>query len=218
MLSVPHFGKTGARRVRVISSAPYLREWLNKHPQGQMPEAYLWPGPRGEVVGYARVRYMLQEATARAKVPGKVNPHSSRHARATHLAHYLTEAQMKEYFGWVQASGMAAVYVRLSDRDVENAILRLHGKAEMAEEQEEKLVPQACSQCSVQNPATNRFCSTRGMALDGETADHMLKNDLARQQPDNLLDQLMGDEEFRGLFMRKMRDLARQRPLLPVGH
>jgi hypothetical protein len=32
-------------------------------------------GPGGDVVGYARVRYMLQEAAARAKVLKRVNPH-----------------------------------------------------------------------------------------------------------------------------------------------
>jgi hypothetical protein len=55
------------------------------------------------------------------------------------------------------------------------------------------------------------------MTLDRDTADQMLKNDLARQQADNLPDQLMGHEEFRGLFMQKIHDLAQQRPLLPVG-
>jgi ribosomal protein L40E len=124
---------------------------------------------------------------------------------------------MKEYFGWVQASAMAAVYVHLSGRDVDNAILRLHGKADMAEEQKEKMAPKVCSQCSVQNPATNRFCSACGMTLDREAADQMLKNHLARRQADSWLDQLMGDDEFRGLFMRKIHDLAQQRPLLPLG-
>jgi hypothetical protein len=56
------------------------------------------------------------------------------------------------------------------------------------------------------------------MTLDRDTADKMLKNDLARRQADSLLDQLMGDEEFRGLFMQKMRGLAQQHPLVSVGH
>jgi site-specific recombinase XerD/ribosomal protein L40E len=183
VLSVPHFGKTGARRGRIISSVPYPREWLNRHPQGEIPEAYLWPGPRGEVVGYARVRGMLREAAASAHVLKRVNPHSFRHARATHLANHLTEAQMKEYFGWVQASAMAAVYVHLSGRNVDDAILKLHGKADLAEEQEEKMVPKVCSQCSAQNPATNRFCSACGMTLDRETADQMLKSDWRGSRP-----------------------------------
>jgi hypothetical protein len=34
---------------------------------------------------------------------------------------------MKEYFGWVQSSDMASVYVHLSGRDVDSALLKLHG-------------------------------------------------------------------------------------------
>jgi len=34
---------------------------------------------------------------------------------------------MKQYFGWVQGSDMASVYVHLSGRDVDNALLKLNG-------------------------------------------------------------------------------------------
>ena len=36
---------------------------------------------------------------------------------------------MKEHFGWVQGSEMAATYVHLSGRDVDNALLKLQGLA-----------------------------------------------------------------------------------------
>src|SRR3989344_4753566 len=35
-------GKTGGRRIRVISSEPYIIEWLNKHPDKNNPRAFLW--------------------------------------------------------------------------------------------------------------------------------------------------------------------------------
>ena len=34
---------------------------------------------------------------------------------------------MKQYFGWVQGSKIASVYVHLSGRDVDKALLRLNG-------------------------------------------------------------------------------------------
>lgn len=43
------------------------------------------------------------------------------------MANYLTEAQMNDYFGWVQGSGMPSVYVHLSGRDVDDAILKANG-------------------------------------------------------------------------------------------
>lgn len=34
---------------------------------------------------------------------------------------------MKQYFGWIQDSNMASVYVHLSGRDVDNVLLKLNG-------------------------------------------------------------------------------------------
>jgi len=42
----------------------------------------------------------------------RVNPHSFRHARATHLANHLREDQMKEFSGWTQADEMGSIYVQ----------------------------------------------------------------------------------------------------------
>ena len=35
-------GKTGYRRIRLVSSVPYLAEWMNSHPFSEDPEAWLW--------------------------------------------------------------------------------------------------------------------------------------------------------------------------------
>jgi site-specific recombinase XerD len=35
-------GKTGTRRLLVVTSAPYLTDWLNVHPDRSNPRAYLW--------------------------------------------------------------------------------------------------------------------------------------------------------------------------------
>ena len=43
------------------------------------------------------------------------------------MANYLTEAQMNVYFGWVQGSDMPSIYVHLSGRDVDYAILKANG-------------------------------------------------------------------------------------------
>lgn len=43
------------------------------------------------------------------------------------MTNYLTEAQMNVYFGWVQGSDMPGVYVHLSGRDVDDAILKANG-------------------------------------------------------------------------------------------
>ena len=64
---------------------------------------------------------MLSTVAKRCGIKKRVNPHSFEHARASNLANVLTEAQMKEYLGWVGDSKMAATYVHLSGRNVDNA-------------------------------------------------------------------------------------------------
>jgi len=146
-------GKTGDRRVRIISSAPALSSWLENYEGANNPEAVLWP-PRSNnnhdtrfSAVHASVHKTLQTLAARAGIKKRVYPHLFRHSRATALANKLTEAQMKEYFGWTQASNMASVYVHLSGRDVDNALLALQGMAKPEDKKEELLKVCACPRC-----------------------------------------------------------------------
>jgi hypothetical protein len=134
-----------------------------------------------------------------------VNPHAFRHARATHLAKHLTESQMKVYFGWTQASEMAAVYVHLSCRDVDDAILQLHG-IKSKEEERDEMEPKACQRCELENPATNTLCSRCGLPLDEKTATEALRAELEQQKVGGLLEKLLKDEQFRDVLLRKIQE------------
>jgi len=117
-------GKTGWRRVRVIMSAPKLYQWIENHPLKADPNAPLWitigTNSRYKVWTYSTARTVLKKLVEKAGIKKRVYPHLFRHSRATHLANHLTEAQMKQYFGWVQGSDMASIYVHLSGRDLDN--------------------------------------------------------------------------------------------------
>ena len=70
---------------------------------------------------------MLKKLRQRAGVTKRVNPHIFRHARATLFAQHLTDAQLKQHFGWRANSRMASVYIHLSGRDLDPALARLAG-------------------------------------------------------------------------------------------
>lgn len=162
-------GKTGMRRVRIIASCPALSNWLQIHPNRNDPKAFVWIviGTRNkyEIMGYPSVLRMLKKLSKKAGISKRVNPHSFRHARATHLASLLTEAQMKEHFGWVQASDMAAIYVHLSGREVNHALLKLHGLAP-EKPQEETIRLQTCKRCGEANDPIAHFCLRCGSPLN----------------------------------------------------
>jgi hypothetical protein len=77
----------------------------------------------------------------------------------------LTEAQLKELFGWTQSSYMASIYVHMSGRDVDDALLKLHGLKEKTPEDDHQK-PTRCPRCSEINPPNFKFCGKCGMALD----------------------------------------------------
>ena len=140
-----------------------------------------------------------------------MNPHMFRHSRATHLACHLTEAQMKEYFGWVQASRMAAIYVHLSGRDVDHALLKLHGiKTDKGDQQPDQLESKPCSRCKTINPCTGRYCSLCGLPLDDKTESHELQKDFDRQKASAILDQMLEDPGFLERFTERLKATKRE--------
>ena len=154
---------------------------------------------------------MLRSVARRAGIRKRVNPHSFRHARATHLANHLTDAQMKEYFGWVQGSEMATVYIHLSGRDVDNALLtKVYGIEKPRDDEKDRFSPVQCSRCGRNNPPTFRFCGLCGAPLSEEAAVEIVQRESERARVDKVMDRLMDDAEFREFMMRKIRDLSRQ--------
>lgn len=128
-------GKTGSRRVRIINSANLLKNYINNHPFKTNPESYVWLTKFNRKSGNGKwalmdgqaVRRLLRIISARAGITKRVYPHLFRHSRATHLANVLTESQLKEYLGWTQSSNMAGVYVHLSGKNVDDALLKAYG-------------------------------------------------------------------------------------------
>ncbi len=188
-------GKTGFRRVRLVSSAPYLTAWMNEHPNKDDPESHLWVSiTKGHLTTYAVYRNTLKTLARRSGVKKAVNPHNFRHSRATYLANRLTEAQMKEIFGWTKNSDMAAVYVHLSGRDVDKAILKTHGINIEDDEQEiSPLEPKKCANCSELNPATNIICNSCNLPL-------------GPIQKKDSIDNLLEDEEIRKLLLNRIQN------------
>ena len=111
---------------------------------------------------------------------------------------------MKEYFGWAQASNMAAIYVHLSGRDVDNALLKVYGIENHEQKQESLLKPKDCPRCGETNQATNKYCQKCGMLLDQAAISDIVQKDMDRSEADKMLDGLLLDEEFREMFVRKI--------------
>jgi hypothetical protein len=207
-------GKTGSRRVRLITSTPYLIGWMNVHPESGDPNAPLWIMVRRHktdkriFVNYTCMRAMLKRVAQMAGIKKRVYPHLFRHSRATTVANHLTEAQMKEYFGWVKNSDMASVYIHLSGRDVDNALLKMHGLK--VDENKEKKAFDLCFRCKTALRKNAKFCDRCGLVVDPQTA---MKLEQKQKGANNLLElaiqedpALLQNPKFLAEFIQKEVD------------
>ncbi len=163
-------GKTGERRVRLVTSASLLAKWMEMHPGRENKEASLWvnlsTNYRKEGVTYQGISENIKRIARKAGVEKRITPHLFRHSRATHLAGDLTEAEMNEVFGWVQGSNMPATYVHLSGRDVDDKILQIHGLKPRGKEKQDEMRPIECPRCQYINSPVSRYCGRCGTVLD----------------------------------------------------
>lgn len=205
-------GKTGDRRVRIVSSVPNLASWMNCHPVKSDPEAYVFVRNMKFVrrgltpqeplpAKYPIIRQMICSLAKTAGISKRVNPHTFRHSRATALANKLTEAQMKTYFGWVQGSKMAGVYVHLSGRDVDGAILGMYGMQDQKSQEREKFNPVNCSRCNSLNSPGAKFCTKCGCNLNVVVA---MEAESEGKKASDMMNRLMNDPEFKELMLKKM--------------
>jgi len=201
-------GKTGWRRVRVIMSAPKLYQWIENHPLKADPNAPLWitmgTNSRYRVWTYCTARTVLKKLVKKAGIKKRVYPHLFRHSRATHLANHLTEAQMKQYFGWVQGSDMASIYVHLSGRDLDNALFKLNGLEIPEEKKEDEFKALICPRCKAKNSPDAKFCSNCGMCLDEKTAVEM---EQLREKADRLMNKLIKNPRVLSALVEAINEL-----------
>ena len=204
-------GKTGDRRVRIISSAPALSAWVQIHAMADNPEAPLWPPLSTNkkyamnIMEYQCVHKLLKDLAAKAGVRKRIYPHLFRHSRATALAGKLTEAQMKEYFGWVQASDMASVYVHLSGRDVDDALLALQGLKKPDTKTEELMKLRPCPRCQEKNSPIAKFCFRCGTPMEFQAA---IQIEEEKKVGEELLGKLMQNPEFKEFLFKKAAELG----------
>lgn len=201
-------GKTGDRRVRIIVSAPKLGSWIENHPLKENIDAPLWvnlsTNNKNENFSYGAAKAMLKDVAKKAGIKKRIYPHLFRHSRATFLANFLTEAQLKQHFGWVQASDMASTYVHLSGRDVDNALLKLQGVKVEKQENEAVLKTIPCKRCREINSPASKFCMRCGSPLDIESA---VKLDDLRVKADRLMNILIEKPDVLNVLLEKIEEV-----------
>ena len=151
-------GKTGNRKCRVFTSAPYLRQWLEVHPTKNNKKSSLFCSLREPYsrLSQTGIQEQIGRIARRAGIDKPVNCHHFRHSRATHLANVLSDQNLKNYLGWTAGSSMAATYVHIKNTD--DAILKMYGIVKDGAIADPLKVGK-CPRCGDLNQETAHFCS-----------------------------------------------------------
>ena len=209
-------GKTGSRKIRLISSTPYLMAWVNNHPFRNDSNSPLWINVGcvnyNKQLKYGNLRKILRILTAKAEIKKKCNPHLFRHSRATYMANHLTEFQMNQYFGWIQGSDMPSTYVHMSGRDIDDAILTMNGVKTEELKKESQMLPRICPRCDTINAYDSKYCSKCAGILDLKFAMELEQRQQEemkmRNSTDELMNRLLRDKDVQKLLMEKLQMMA----------
>ena len=112
------------------------------------------------------------------------------------------------FFGWTGDSKMAATYVHLSGRDIDNAVLQANGKKPKETFEEAKLTVKVCPRCRFDNALSSIYCNRCGSALDIATALVQEKN--MNKMKDEVEESIIDDKHMEDMvhryFMKKRKE------------
>jgi integrase/recombinase XerD len=161
-------GKTGERRVRIVSFAKLLQQWLDIHPLKHQKQFPLWLSQatnyNNQPLGLRGAQKIIEEALIKAKLDKHRRLYLLRHSRATHLCKWFTEAQMCVFFGWQQGTKVVRRYIHLSGKDLDNTLLSIsEGKQVITKQAEYLLKIATCNRCAETLSPSQKFCGRCGL-------------------------------------------------------
>jgi integrase/recombinase XerD len=183
-------GKTGTRHIPLINSLPYLKDWLEDHPQHGNPNAPLICGYKksmGKFIFSDSMNkiYHLYEKGLFRKLADESFPHTShedkqkirellkkpwnpyirRHSALTEKSKILKEHVLRQHAGWSVGSGMPQKYIHYFGNESSESILEAYG-LKPKDEEIDKMKPKLCPNCNESSIKIDaKFCPSCRMVL-----------------------------------------------------
>jgi integrase/recombinase XerD len=178
---IPYEAKTGSGPVLLTCSFPYVRDWLNKHPFKNSPDArvicnLMTGAPVGPDAMWTMMKQLknrifpllkngsITDEQERQKLEyllktKKWNPYCIRHSSISYDSDYLPEYALKKKVRWSMSSKQGVRYIkRRMGNDLKHKILVQNGI--IAEQQiERKPSILNCPRCSLVNAIDSKYCT-----------------------------------------------------------
>jgi integrase len=209
-------GKTGTRNIPLFSCIPYLKDWLDEHPQRGNPDAMLFPSMSDKSFGRKMVdsvgirlvyrKYKLNyfpKLLENSNVPpeDKIkikellkkpwNPYIRRHSALTEKAQILKEPILKMHAGWSGRSQMNLKYEHWFGNESSQSLLEAYGILPQDNQSKDILKPRQCPNCNEPNKPDSRFCAKCRMVLTYDAYNDALESQKEKDsEVQNLKDQM----------------------------
>jgi site-specific recombinase XerD/ribosomal protein L40E len=188
--------KTGPRTITVVSSLPFLREWIENSPNKNNKDGSLWTNIYGKAdspLSTTGLENLIKKATESAEIDKPTNAHAWRHSRATERSLHWPNSRMTAFFGWERNSKMPQYYSHLSGADHKKEYRREHGLDE-PEKEEYALTPKVCFECEQENRPDARFCVKCYRPLDADVfRDHERREKIVNQEVGEWIEKMPED-------------------------
>jgi hypothetical protein len=181
-------GKTGQRNIPLINSIPYLKDWLNDHPQSGNPNAVLICGLNKSLGRSIRIESLnhiynaykkeffpklMNNPNISAEDKEKIrellkkpwNPYIRRHSALTEKSKILKEQVLRQHAGWSPSSYTHKKYIHYYGNESNESILDAYDLIDKSNEQTDRSKPKQCPNCNEPNKIYSKFCSRCRMVL-----------------------------------------------------
>jgi integrase len=220
-------GKTKTRTVPLLSSLPYIKDWIQNHPLGENSNSYLFVALNKSNFGHKisldgllrhykdqyRDRYfpnLLKEvnvpeadkAFIRNLLTKPFTLYVLRHSALTMKSTILKEHVLRDHAGWSMTSKMPQVYIHYFGTESSTSLLKAYG-IEKDDNNLSQLItnlPKSCPNCGESNKKDSRFCMKCKMVLTYDAYSETLEE---QQQKDEQIKRL--EEKYEN-GMKQMKE------------
>jgi integrase/recombinase XerD len=207
-------GKTGSRVLPLIVCIPYVKDWIDDHPQRANPNAHLFCGLKKNF-GRALSRHAIygtyqnykesifpklsqdpdvpstDKKIIQALLQKPWNPYIQRHYSLTEKAKILKESLLRVHAGWGSNSKMPQIYLHYFGNESSESLLEAYGIITKDQKKGEPLRPKQCPNCSEPNKPDSKFCARCRMVLTYDAYNETLEDQKKKEDDVNVLKQQM---------------------------
>jgi len=184
-------GKSGTRHIPLFSAVPYIKDWLDSHPQRGNPNAYLILsmdrkhkrfGNKMKSLSLNNIyrkykldffRLLLEDPKVppedkqniRELLQKPWNPYIRRHSALTQKSTILKEHVLRQHAGWSGRSQMHLKYLHYFGNEISESLLEAYGIIPKDQQAVDVLRPKQCPNCNEPNKPDSKFCAKCRMVL-----------------------------------------------------